>query len=179
MRRVEVTRQVNRAGGRLSMTSRLMFKPQRGNRNSPASLQMSRLSLWLLSRPFVWSYRAANRIFQLDKRSATRNLKRLKEDVEYDCKDLLQTYGGRILPELSTGSPFMDFASVVIKVRSLQLRATRDRGDTSWEISSRNSSWQPLDLVCQRFASENIRLISSPQILCEHLPQIEQFLEEH
>jgi hypothetical protein len=38
--------------------------------------------IWLFTRPFVWSYRVANRVFDLDKRGAANNLKQLMEEVQ-------------------------------------------------------------------------------------------------
>jgi hypothetical protein len=142
-------------------------------------IEVERAALWLLTRPFVWSYRITDRVFDLDKRGAATNLKRLMEEVESDCGYLFSKYGGRIVPELSSGSPSFDFATVVVEVRSLQLRATRDRGFTEWEITAPASPypWQPLGLVCQRFASESGRRPSSTfGLLADHLPEIEQLV---
>jgi hypothetical protein len=142
----------------------------------PILLQAARLAIWLLSRPFVWFYRIADLIFDLDKRGAASNLKRLTEEVESECDYLFSKYGGRVVPELSNGSPAMDFATVVVEVKSLHLRATRDRGFTGWEITAPASRypWQPLELVCQRFAHENGRPSSTFRLLVDHFPEIEQ-----
>jgi hypothetical protein len=147
-------------------------------RKSGTWLAVSRFALWLLARPFVWTYRITDRIFDLDKRGAARNLKRLREEVESDCGHLFSKYGGRIVPELSSGSPHFDCASVVVEVRSLQLRASRDRGFTDWEITAAASRypWQPLGPVCLRFASDNGRPSSTFRLLADHLPEIEQLL---
>jgi hypothetical protein len=135
-----------------------------------------RSAVWLLAQPFIWLYRAADLIFDLDKRGSARNLRRLREEVESECAYLLSKYGGRVVTELSHGSPSFDFASVVVEVRSLQLRATRDRGVTGWEVTAPASDypWQPLDLVCQSFSSENGRPPSNLRLLVDHLPEIEQ-----
>jgi hypothetical protein len=130
--------------------------------------------VWLVSRPFVWSYRIAEGIFALDQRGAAANLKQLIKEVKSDCDEIFRTYGGRVLPEMSKGEPSMDFATVVVEVRSLQLRASRDRGSTTWQITSPGSrySWQPLDLVCQQLAP-NEGLCSTFRLLRDHLPQVE------
>jgi hypothetical protein len=149
---------------------------QRNSSRAPAMIfQVTWPVIWLFTRPFVWSYRIADQVFDFGKRGATSNLKRLTEEVESDCDELFRRYGGRILPELSEGSPSMDFATVVVEVRSLQLRASRDRGFTSWQITAPGSryAWQPLDLVCQQFAS-NEGLYSTFRLLRDHLPQIER-----
>jgi hypothetical protein len=126
----------------------------------------------------VWVYRIANTIFDLDARGAASNLKRLTKEVESDCDYLFSKYGGRIVPELSNGYPSMDFASVVVEVRTLQLRATRDRGWTEWEITSATSrdSWQSLDLVCRKFAPTQGFSPSNMRLLVDHLSEIEQLL---
>jgi hypothetical protein len=130
--------------------------------------------VWLVSRPFVWSYRIADRVFALHKSGAAANLNQLIEEVKSDCDEVFRTYGGRVLPEVSKGEPYMDFATVVVEVRSIQLRAYRDRGSTTWQITSPGSrySWQPLDLVCQQFAPTK-GLYSTFRLLRDHLPQIE------
>ena len=149
--------------------------PRHISRSSPVSTQITRVGLWILSRPFVWTYRIFDRIFGLDQRGAASNLKRLRQEVESDCEGLFSTYGGGVVPELSRGSPRNDFACVVVEVRSLQLRATRDRSYTSWEISSRTSPWEPLEDLCEKLAPKN--QIHSPwRFLNEHLLEIEQVL---
>jgi hypothetical protein len=142
----------------------------------PTLLQVATPAIWLVSRPFVWLYRITDLIFDLDARGAASNLRRLTKEVESDCDHLFRKYGGRIVPELSGGSPSMDFASVVVEVRSLQLRASRDRGYTSWEITSPESRepWQSLELVCQRFAPMEGFSPSPLSQLADHLPEIEQ-----
>lgn len=150
--------------------------PRRTSEGLPKSLQVSRLGLWLLSRPFVWTYSLFNQIFRLDQRGAVSNLKRLKEEVESEFGDMFSIFGGRIVPELSSGSPYFDFATVVVEVRSLQLKATRDRGFTSWEVSSRTSPWQPLEIVCQRFVPHNSSSQSPSKLLREHFFEIEKIL---
>ena len=139
------------------------------------SSEVARPAIRLWMRPFIWLYRAADHIFDLDKRGAASNLRRLREEVESECAYLFSKYGGRVVPELSNGSPYFDFASVVVEVRSLQLRATRDRGLTGWEITAPlfRYSWQPLELVCQRFAPENGCPPSTFRLLVDHLPEIE------
>jgi hypothetical protein len=158
------------------MADRPTYRQQRSSGMWPIWFQVARPAIWLLTRPFVWFYRIADLIFDLDERGAASNLKRLTEEVESDCDYLFSKYGGRIVPELSSGSPYFDFASVVVEVRSLQLRATRDRGFTNWEITSPASRypWQPLELVCQRFAPENSRPSSTLRLFVDHLPEIEQ-----
>jgi hypothetical protein len=150
--------------------------PRRTSGGLPASVQFSRLGLWLLSRPFVWTYNLLNLVFRLDQRGAASNLKRLKEEVESECADMFSIFGGRIVPELSSGLPYFDFATVVVEVRSLQLKATRDRGFTSWEVSSRTSPWEPLEIVCQRFAPHNSSPQSPFKLLSDHFSEIEKLL---
>jgi hypothetical protein len=141
-------------------------------------IQALRPAIWLFSRPFVWLYAFGNVLFNLDQRGAASNLKRLTKEVESDCDYLFTKYGGRIVPELSSGSPYMDFATVVVAVRSLQLRAIRDRGYTSWEITSSASrdSWQSLERVCRTFAPKLGSPPSTFHLLVDHLPEIEQLL---
>lgn len=136
--------------------------------------------IWLLSKPIVWSYRFISFIFQLDRRGAESNLRRLREEVEIQCADLFARYGGRIVPELSSGLPSFDFASVVVEVRSVLLRATRDRASTDWSITSSTSDlpWQPLESVCKRFAAQSSRYASSFGVLFDHLPEIEALFKE-
>jgi hypothetical protein len=128
-------------------------------------------------RLFAWLYRFADSIFHLKEKGAARNLKRLTSETESDCKYLFEMYGGRVVPELSSGSPYFDFASVMVEVRSLWLRATRDRGTTEWEITSRSSGspWYPLESVCQKFASKDSHLSSTLRVLYDHFLEIEHF----
>jgi hypothetical protein len=158
----------------LSMTGSRTSLQRNGSKVAAVGVRFISPVLWLVSRPFVWSYRIADRVFAFDKSGAAANLKRLIEEVKSDCDQVFRAYGGRVLPECSEGSPYMDFATVVVEVRSLQLRASRDRGFTTWQISSPGSRypWQPLDLVCQQFAP-NERLNSTFRLLRDHLPQIE------
>jgi hypothetical protein len=158
------------------MANRPTHHQRRNSSIWPTLLQVTRPPIWLLTRPFVWFYRVADLIFDFDKRGAASNLKRLTEEVESECDYLFSKYGGRLVPELSNGYPSFDFASVVVEVRSLQLRATRDRGLTSWEVTAPASRypWQPLELVCQRFAPEKGSPLSTIQLLVDHLPEIEQ-----
>lgn len=160
------------------MAYRPTYRQQHRPGTWPTLIQIVIPAVWLVSRPIVWLYRLANLIFRLDERGAASNLKRLTKEVESDCDYLFSEYGGRIVPELSSGSPSFDFASVVVEVRSLQLRASRDRGFTSWEITSSNSSdpWQSLERVCQRFAPKDGPSPSTFHLLVDHLPEIEQFL---
>ncbi len=160
----------------LSMANRPTYRQQRNSGMWPILFQVARPAIWLLTRPFVWFYRIANLIFHLDQRGAASNLKRLTEEVESECDYLFSKYGGRLVPELSNGSPSFDFATVVVEVKSLYLRATRDRGFTDWEITAPASRypWQPLELVCQRFEPENGRQSSTLRLLVDHLPEIEQ-----
>ena len=67
----------------------------------------------------------------------------------------------------------MDFATVVVQVGALQLRATRDRGVTGWEIGSSGSQpdWQPLDAVCARYSPEQSG--NAFEILSRHFAAIE------
>ena len=129
----------------------------------------------LVSRPIIWSFRVADRILDLEKREAAANQNSLIREVRLDCAEIFKTYGGRVVLELSEGSPSMDFAKVVVEVRSIQLRAFRDRGFTTWQISSPGSrySWQPLDAVCRRFAPTGEGPYSTFRLLQDHLPQIE------
>ena len=164
------------------MAYRTTYRQGRGPGKWPTVAQTVRPAIWLVSRPFVWLYRLANLLFKLDERGAASNLKRLTKEVESDCDYLFSKYGGRIVPELSSGSPYMDFATVVIEVRSLQLRAIRDRGFTSWEITPSNSRgpWQSLELVCRNFAPKEGFPPSTFHLLVDHLPEIEQLLaREH
>jgi hypothetical protein len=129
-------------------------------------VQVARPAIWFFTR----LYRIANRIFDLDKRGAARNLRRLTKEVESECDCLFRKYGARVVPELSSGMSSFDWATVVVEVRSLQLRALRDRGPLTWQITAPTSrySWQPLEIVCQRFTSENGRP-SSITVLANHL----------
>ncbi len=68
-----------------------------------------RAVLWLVTRPFVLSYRIADLIFDLDKKAAANNLERLVKEVQSDLGYLFIKYGGRIVPELSSGSPSFDW----------------------------------------------------------------------
>jgi hypothetical protein len=160
------------------MAYRPTFHERRSAGKWPTPLQVSISAIWVISRPFVWLYRLANLIFDLDARGAASNLKRLTKEVESDCDFLFSKYGGRIVPELSSGSPSFDFATVVVEVRSLQLRAIRDRGFTSWEVTSSKSPdpWQSLEQVCRRFAPKEGSLPSTFHVLIDHLPEIEYLL---
>ena len=158
------------------MASRPAYRQPYDVRVWGMAFQLAWPVIWLFTRPFVWSYRVANRVFDFDKRGAVNNLKQLMEEVQSDCDELFRRYGGRIIPELSKGSASFDFATVVVEVRSLQLQATRDRGFTGWKITAPGSRypWQPLDLVCQRFTALNRGPYSSFQLLRDHLPEIER-----
>ena len=160
----------------LTMVNQAQYIQRRKSPMWAVFFQVVRAALWLVTRPFVWSYRIADRIFDLDKKAAASNLERLVNEVQSDLGYLFIRYGGRIVPELSSGSPSFDWASVVVEVRSLQLRASRDRGGTAWQITAPASRypWQPLELVCQRFAPANGRPSSTIGLLVDHLPEIEQ-----
>jgi hypothetical protein len=157
----------------VSMVKRPTYRQQRKSGIWPL---VSQFALWLLTRPFVWAYRIADLAFDFDKRGAASNLKRLSEEVEFDCGPLFAKYGGRIVPELSSGSPSLDYATVVVEVRSLQLRATLERGYTDWEITAPASPhpWDSLEQVCRRFARNSVRSSSTFQLLVDHLPEIER-----
>ena len=158
----------------LSMANYPTSRQRNGSKALALGVRFIVRVVWLVSRPFVWSYRIAEGMFALDQRGAAANLKQLIEEVKSDCDEIFRTYGGRVLSEISKGEPSMDFATVVVEVRSLQLRAYRDRGSTTWQIASPGSrySWQPLDFVCQQFAP-NEGLYSTFRLLRDHLPQIE------
>lgn len=155
------------------------MKPRRFRRDPRAAVPIQFALLWLISRPFVWLYQGIDLVFDLKKRGAASNLKRLSKEVESECADLFRRYGGRIVPERSSGHPAMDFATVEVVVGSLQLRAIRDRGFTGWEISTAGSGdpWQPLDAVCQRFAPDSVWMPASMQLLVEHFREIELSLQ--
>ena len=157
------------------MTNHRTSRQRNGSRVLALGARITTPVVWLVSRPFVWSYRIADRLFALDKRGAAANLSQLIEEVKSDCDEVFRVYGGRVLPAMSKGSPNMDFATVVVEVRSLQLQASRDRGSTTWQITSPGSPypWQPLDLVCQQFAP-NEGVYSTFRLLRDHLPQIEE-----
>ncbi len=110
---------------------------------------------WILGPLFkriAWLYRQADRVFALNERGANRNLARLVSQVKSEYDFLFSKYGGRILEDESSGAPSMDHAIVVIAVRSLRLRAIRDRGETYWQVTSatKPESWQRFDeAVCR------------------------------
>jgi hypothetical protein len=134
----------------------------------------------MLSRPFVWTYRLANTVLNFEQSDAKRNRDRLIEEVYSECGCLFDRYGGRVVPELSRGSQVNDSAYVVVEVRSLQLRATRDRGFTDWEITAPSSSksWDGLETVCERYRTEDDRFATPMRILADHMDEIERSLAD-
>jgi hypothetical protein len=139
------------------------------------------VSIWILrviSFPFRLLYRVLNRIFDLDRRGAESNLRRLTREVENQYDFLFSEHGGRILPELSSGDPAMDFATVVIELSDLYVRAMRDRGYTQWFVSLNGAehSWKSLDPILKKISPPESLPYSEYQGLRFHLSEIQQLL---
>jgi len=137
----------------------------------------------LIFGPLLALYRLANRVFHLDERAAASNLRRLTREVEHQYDFLFSELGGRVVPELSSGSPQMDFATVVIQLHDIYLRALRDRGYTNWYASPNGADnrWQRLDLIFKKTAPpEDLPYYSDYDLLRFHLRDIEKVLQsEH
>ena len=85
-----------------------------------------------------------------------------------------------MVSKLSRGSQGNPSATVVVGDRSLQLRATRDRGFTDWEITASSSGrpWDDLEAVCKRYITEGDRVATPMRILADHLDEIERSLAD-
>ena len=105
---------------------------------------------------FRFAYRLADWLFDLDRRAARSNLNGLIRELERDYSFLFFPWGAHVLPEQSHGEPTMDFATVVLELPSIMLRATRDRGNIDWEVSlkSTESPWESLQLIVTRIRPE-------------------------
>jgi hypothetical protein len=132
--------------------------------------------------PVIWLfkglYRLGDLLFDLDKRGANSNLARLTREIEGDYDYLFSEFGGHIVPEQASGNPSFDWASVVVELNSVLLRASRDRGYTDWYITAKGSRyrWQPLDPLCRKLATDPGATLSMYRALKDHLPELEKNL---
>jgi hypothetical protein len=161
------------------MANHNVYRP-RGFGPESMWLQLTRAALWLVSRPFVWFYRLGNLIFDFKARGSANNLTRLTQEVESDYGFLFDEFGGKIVPEQSSGNPSFDWAILVIDVKGLLVKAVRDRGFTEWYISLNDSKhpWEPLNQVLERILPDKDANYSMYRALKEHLPDIERTLSD-
>jgi hypothetical protein len=122
------------------------------------------------------TYRALDSLFDLDRRAADRNLGKLIGYVYARYGFLFERFGGKVVPELSAGDPSMDFATVVIEVKSLYLMAASDRGSIDWSVSTKRSAqgWYPLAVFAPKLKAGTT---DSYRLLSEHLPEIEHLMQ--
>jgi hypothetical protein len=132
----------------------------------------------LIYVPLRFLYRGANLIFHLDARGAASNLRELRQEIEEQYGFLFSEHGGRVLDEQSKGHPSFDWASVVIQLDRLYVRASRDRGYTDWYVSpdATSRSWISLGLVLKKIAPTLGSPCSEYQGLRFHLREIEDVL---
>ena len=69
----------------------------------------------------------------------------------------------------------MDFASVVIEVKSLYLMASSDRGSVDWCVSTKRSheGWYPLSVLVPKLRANTD---DAYRLLSEYLPEIERLM---
>lgn len=111
---------------------------------------------------------------------AASNLRRLTKEVEDQYGFLFTEDGARVVPESSNGYSAMDFATVVLQLSHLYLRAVRDRGHTNWyaSLDGSESSWQRLDLILKTtHQPQPLPYYSDDELLRHHLPEIERLLK--
>lgn len=133
-----------------------------------------------LVTPLIWGYRILDRVFGLKRRGAKANLRRLLNEVRKDHGFLLEKLGGQIVDEESEGSPSFDQATVVIRIQSIKVRATRDRGFTDWYVTPgyQPNDWLPLMGVLKQLGFWQTPY-SETILLARHFDQITQFLSVH
>jgi len=70
----------------------------------------------------------------------------------------------------------MDFATVVIEVKSLYLMASTDRGSIDWSVSTKQSDrgWYPLAVFAPKLKASTT---DSYRLLSEHLAEIERLIQ--
>jgi len=133
-----------------------------------------------LFRPIIavckFTYRALDSLFHLDRRAADRNRRKLVRYVYARYAFLFERFGGKVIPELSEGAPTMDFATVVIEVKSLYLMASTDRGSIDWSVSTKQSDrgWCPLAVFAPKLKASTT---DSYRLLSEHLAEIERLIQ--
>jgi hypothetical protein len=135
--------------------------------------------VWLLkpvALVFSFAYRIANLLFGLDRRAEKRNLQSLIRELERDYSFLFFPVGARVILEQSSGARTMDFATVVLELPSILLRASRDRGFIDWDLSlkSSDSPWEPLNRIVQKLQPDGS--ITLRDVIEKRLPEIEQHL---
>jgi hypothetical protein len=126
-----------------------------------------------------WVHRAVNGIFNLERRGAESDLRRLRREVIDQYGFLFSEHGGRILPQLSQAVTNLDWATVVVQVNRIYLRASRDREKTDWHVSLNDQMgpWYRLDQILKKIQpSNNLSHASDHDALRYHLPEIEQIL---
>jgi hypothetical protein len=128
--------------------------------------------------PFRWVHRVANRIFDLQRSSAESDLRRLRRDVMHQYKFLFTEHDGRIMPQLSQGVANFDWATVVVEVNRLYLRASRNNGSTEWHVALNHimGPWHRLDPILRKIPLDNHPRNSDYDALRYHLPEIERIL---
>ncbi len=129
--------------------------------------------------PTRWVHRVARRIFDLDRRTAESDLRRLRREIMHQYSFLFKELGGRIMPQLSQGVPNLDWATLVVEVNRLYLRASDDGGRTEWHVSLNHilGPWYRLDQVLKKIPPSTIHPCNSDHdALRYHLPEIEQVL---
>ncbi|HEV2575764.1 MAG TPA: hypothetical protein VGU25_01020 [Acidobacteriaceae bacterium] len=126
-----------------------------------------------------WVHRVARRVFDLDRRAAESDLRRLRRDVMHQYSFLFKEHGGRIMPQLSQGVPNLDWATLVVEVNRIYLRASDDGGRTEWHVSLNHilGPWYRLDQILKKISrSTNQPCNSDHDALRYHLPEIERVL---
>ncbi len=129
--------------------------------------------------PFRWVHRVARRIFDLDRRGAESDLRRLRRNVMRQYRFLFTELGGRIMPQLSQGVANFDWATLVVEVNRLYLRASDDNGSTEWHVSLNHimGPWYRLDPIVRKISgTNNFPCNSDHDALRYHLPEIERVL---
>ena len=83
------------------------------------------------------------------------------------------------MPQLSQGVANFDWATLVVEVNRLYLRASDDRGRTEWHVSLNHilGPWYRLDQILKKIPpSTNPPCNSDDDALRYHLPEIERAL---
>src|SRR5215469_8928670 len=127
----------------------------------------------MTNSPSRWVQRIAGRVFDVERHSAESDLRRLRRDVMQDYSFLFKEHGGRIMPQLSQGVANFDWATLVIEVNRLYLRASRADTRTEWHVSLNHimGPWHRLDPILRKISCN-----SDSDALRDHLPEIEQVL---
>ena len=133
----------------------------------------------MTNSPSRWVQRIAGRVFDVERHSAESDLRRLRRDVMHQYSFLFKEHGGRIMPQLSQGVANFDWATLVVEIDRLYLRASRNNDRTEWHVSLNHvmGPWHRLDPILKKISSSNnLPCNSDHDALRYHLPEIERIL---